>query len=70
MNEVFDDVKRTTYKPPMSNADHIRSMTDEELEYFLCKTLKTDCGKCFAKEYCYNAHNGFEDWLKQPYEGD
>lgn len=31
MNEIFDEAKGATYTPPMTNADRIRSMTDEEL---------------------------------------
>ena len=53
-----------------SNADHIRSMTDEELSEFLsrpfcnerprelCLRFDTDCQACVA------------DWLRQPYEED
>lgn len=56
---------------PMTNADHIRSMTDEELSVLLskpwcenhrlkeeCLRFDTDCQACVA------------DWLKQLYGGD
>ena len=56
----------------MTNAQHIRSMTDEELEQWLVEW-------CKSAEYCYNCpldycpiDNGmsFLDWLKQPYKED
>lgn len=56
---------------PATNADHIRSMSDEELAAFwvlpVCglrtreeceKNFRTNCEACFF------------DWLKQPYGGD
>ena len=53
---------------PQTNADHIRSMTDEELADFIDSV------------YCHGwskGANGFSDddpyyhdWLKQPYGGD
>ena len=55
----------------LTNADHIRSMTDEELSVLLakpwcenhrskeeCLRFDTDCQACVA------------DWLRQPYEED
>lgn len=54
---------------PMTNADHIRSMTDDELAELLskpwcenhrfpeeCEQFDTDCEACVL------------DWLKQPYK--
>ena len=55
-------------RPPMTNADRIRAMSDEELAEFLywycpydeakmdCE--ESDCDECVA------------DWLKQPYKED
>lgn len=58
-----------------TNADHIRSMTDEELTKFfckeiLCKNLLTDaCYKiCPVRKQCSPGHNGILEWLKQPYK--
>ena len=64
----FLDVCHTCHgsgNKPMTNADHIRSMTDEELAPVimcpydvgpdLCNSVKT-CNECCL------------DWLKQPYE--
>ena len=58
--------------PPMTNADRIRSMTDEELvEHFaikdICHLIRryTD-GWCSAHGTCDQCAR---DWLKQPYGG-
>ena len=53
---------------PMTNADRIRAMTDEEMAHFFCKTLKVECWRCPAKDLCYTDHNGFSEWIKQPAE--
>lgn len=53
---------------PMTNADRIRQMTDEELAKLFSNS---DCGYCKLRDTCYA--NGFEkdcedawlDWLKQ-----
>ena len=54
MNEIFDEVKRTTYEPPMTNADRIRAMSDEELAEF----LEGDYGNMMAGTAL--------NWLQQP----
>lgn len=64
MNKVFDDVKRTTYKPPMSNADHIRSMTDEELARYISGMI---CDINEGVEFYENPDTWLE-WLKQPHK--
>ena len=49
---------------PMTNADHIRSMSDEELaSYVICPTEK----RC---EFCCepNCNDCVLEWLKQPYK--
>ena len=51
---------------PPTNADRIRSMTDEELAEFLCHNSK--CGNCNASEFCHDGHTGWLDWLKQEAE--
>lgn len=50
----------------MTNADRIRSMTDEELTAFLCNimTNETGCYDCPGIQYCRREHTGLEDWLK------
>ena len=51
------------WKPfPMSNADRIRAMTDEELEAFLIDVDLDKAGSPFITEW--------GKWLKQPAEGD
>lgn len=58
-------------KKPQTNADWIRSMTDEELTAFLCNITSNDegCDSCLAWKYCHKGHTGFEDWLKAESEG-
>jgi hypothetical protein len=50
---------------PITNADHIRSMTDEELQRFLCS--KMGCNWC---DWASARGCLMEEWLKQPYGGD
>lgn len=59
---------------PMTEADRIRSMSDEELAEFLCGVYdegeyeydKFICGVIIP----YYDENGILEWLKQPVEGD
>ena len=57
------------YVPPCpSNADRIRSMTDEELAEFMCHNVSNgtvNCAFCGAAEFCRMGHNGWLDWLKE-----
>ena len=58
---------------PYSNADRIRSMSDEELAEFLCNFRSCDadeyiCEGCKAAKYCRAGHAGTIDWLQQPAE--
>lgn len=51
---------------PMTNADHIRSMSDEELARILSPhiAVKSACS-------CYKDWEGeILDWLKKPYKGE
>ena len=50
----------------ITRVEEIRSMTDEQLAYFLCRM--SSCKLCSASEYCYEGHNGFSDWLKEEVE--
>ena len=66
----------TPYKPPKTNADHIRSMTDEELAALLDRFC--DAAKCRAENGsvcpfysdCASDHAecDWKVWLKQPYK--
>lgn len=56
-----------------TNADRIRSMSNEELSKFLCefRSCGSDgypCSGCKAERYCYAGHTGMKDWLQQPAE--
>ena len=66
---------------PMTNADRIRAMSDEELAVFVravimaedCPVTGCDCDKCFFKEPCFNGSKWYgkeTEWLKQPAEGE
>lgn len=58
-------------KPP-TNADHIRSMTDEELAAFMDRCEMSDID--YSKTFCDMCEGQFTcdqcrlDWLKQPYK--
>ena len=54
----------------MTNAQKIRSMSDEELAEFLCdfRACDTDentCIGCKGEQYCRAGHAGTMEWLKQ-----
>ena len=61
-----------------TNADHIRSMSDEELADFFCKKIlikRFGISACYGKpaicpatKLCSPEHNGILEWLKQPYK--
>jgi hypothetical protein len=61
-------------KPVKTNADHIRSMTDEELAGFLSPGFS--CYGCPARVFCEKEEAGTDcnelvaNWLKQPYKED
>ena len=57
----------------LTNADRIRSMSDEELAEFLCSFRSCDadeyiCEGCKAEKYCRAGHTGTIEWLQQPAE--
>ena len=54
----------------MTNLEYIRTCTKEELVKLLCGELITHCSRCVAREYCYNGHTGFIDWLDEKRGGD
>lgn len=49
----------------MTNLEYIRTCTKEELVDLLCVDLDMQCSYCVAREYCYNGHTGFIDWLDE-----
>lgn len=52
------------HKKPPTNADRIRSMSDEELKTLFCE-VAGDCPKCkFSELECMAL-----DWLKSPADG-
>lgn len=66
---------------PITNADRIRAMSDDELALFIraviyaedCPVIGSACNKCFIKEFCFNGSKwrGKEiEWLQQPVEGE
>lgn len=53
---------------PMSNADRIRSMTDEELSVFLCEHFKCYSNSCPGIGLCKTKEgkaNGLLKWLQK-----
>ena len=64
---------------PITNADYIRMMSDEELSGIIrvihmseeCPIGTLECETCFFKEVCAGAYCGKEvEWLQQPAEDD
>lgn len=51
----------------MTNGDKIRSMTDEEMQKWLCSIMTAECCdmSCPGRDMCMLGHNGLYDWLKQ-----
>ena len=66
-----DKFNQRILEPPPTNADHIRSLSDEELARALCAIAGSHgCdGECVGLPYCQPGHNGMIDWLRQPWEG-
>lgn len=67
MQGGFYEHNDSPFMPRQTNADRLRSMTDEELAECLVQNAK--CTGCNAencdKEFCVNF---MKDWLKQPWE--
>ena len=57
------------YNPPMTNADHIRAMTDEELSWFLGRDISGCMRETPTCEVTLSCRECFLNWLKQPYGG-
>lgn len=67
----YDGEHGCTDFSPFTNADRIRSMSDEELSVFLCEEF--DCGSesCPGLELCKTNEgkaNGLLKWLQRPAE--
>ena len=56
----------------MTNGDKIRSMTDEELQKWLCSIMTAECcdRSCPGRDMCMPGHKGLYDWLKQEVQSD
>ena len=62
---------KITTEKPQSNADRIRSMSDEELSVFLCEEFDCRSDSCPGIELCKpneGKANGILRWLQQPAE--
>ena len=59
-----DLIRDCQYYRTKTNADRIRSMTDEKLAKFLCD-VNHECYQCPAEDLCTNGSNGMIKWLKE-----
>lgn len=50
---------------PMTNADHIRAMSDEELASVIMCPYDVEPNLCYSRKSCYACSL---DWLKLPYK--
>lgn len=71
---AYNGVQCPSYEDKIpTNADHIRSMTDEQLAEFLVRLAfcsDMECDGCPFEDNgteCWTAE-GIENWLKQPYK--
>lgn len=57
---------------PMTNADRIRAMSNEELAKWICSIMTAECcdQRCPAMDICNLGDNGLVKWMKQPAEED
>ena len=55
-------------KAKQTNADRIRSMTDEELAKFLCEASICKPTYCPAYDYCINQKKSMYEWLQKDSE--
>ena len=69
MSRHFCKSHGKNYKP-MTNADRIRAMTDEELARWIATTADDNCPDTAHERYCDNrCGECWLDWLKSPVEG-
>lgn len=68
MNGNFHEYIKKPFMPLITNADRMRSMTDEELAEFLCDPIWERC--CISRDdEEMDCKDCILEWLKQPYEG-
>ena len=77
MRGEFHPHKEEPFMPPMTNADRIRAMTDEELSEFISRIEIGDFGQqVYGKTFCDMCKGQYECddcrlwWLQQPAEED
>lgn len=53
---------------PMTNADRIRAMSDDELAKWICSIMTAECcdQRCPGRDICTFGDNGLIKWMKQP----
>ena len=73
-SEPYIDIGGEYYNKPATNADRIRSMSDEELAEFIDRCEMNDID--YAKTFCDLCNGQYEcdkcrlDWLQQPPKGE
>lgn len=77
MRGEFHQHKEEPFMPPTTNADRIRSMSDEELSEFISRIEIGDFGQqVYGKTFCDMCKGQYECddcrlwWLQQPVEED
>ena len=77
MRGEFHQHKEEPFMPPMTNADRIRAMTDEELAEFISRIEIGDFGpQVYGKTFCDMCKGQYECddcrlwWLQQPAKED
>lgn len=77
INGVVHEPKYEPFMPIKTNADKIRSMTDEELADFIQRVQFGDFSNLdYGKTFCdmcdgqYECDDCLKSWLKQPAEGE
>lgn len=72
LRKVRPRCKKSRTPKALTNADKIRSMTDEELGKWICSIMSSDCCKwtCPARNMYGLNDNGLVKWLKQPVKED
>ena len=78
MRGEFHPHKEEPFMPPMTNADRIRAMSDEELAEFLERVHVDPCSACCDNLYWCRRNNApepvcknhFLKWLQQTAEED
>lgn len=66
----YDDCQQE--EPKMTNADRIRSLSDEELAEWLGNMIYPECVCCPADDqgWCSDCESKWIAWLKEEVEGD